>query len=71
MAAGRPPSTPVALIESGWTDAQRTTVTTLDKAADIAEQEQVRAPAIIVIGDVVSVRSELGDLRGRRTTVPD
>ena len=71
MAAGRPPGTPVALIESGWTDAQRTTVTTLDKAADIAEQEQVRAPAIIVIGDVVSVRSELGDLRGRRTTVPD
>lgn len=71
MAAGRRPSTPVAFIESGWTDAQRTTVTTLDKAADIAEQEQVRAPAIIVIGDVVSVRSELGDLRGRRTTVPD
>jgi uroporphyrin-III C-methyltransferase/precorrin-2 dehydrogenase/sirohydrochlorin ferrochelatase len=64
IAAGRPPGTPVAFVESGWTDAQRTTVTTLEKAADVAEQEQVGAPAIIVIGDVVSVRSQLGDLRG-------
>lgn len=66
MAAGRLPSTPVALVESGWTDEQRTTVTTLEKAADLAEQEQVRAPAVIVIGDVVAVRAELGDLRGPR-----
>ena len=27
--SGRSADTPVALIESGWTDAQRTTVTTL------------------------------------------
>jgi len=66
IAAGRLPSTPVALVESGWTDEQRTTVTTLEKAADLAEQEQVRAPAVIVIGDVVAVRAELGDLRGPR-----
>ncbi len=66
MASGRSPETPVAFVESGWTSAQRTTVTTLEKAADIAEQEDVRAPAVIVIGDVVRVRDQLGDLRGAR-----
>ncbi|MEP6797262.1 MAG: uroporphyrinogen-III C-methyltransferase, partial [Lapillicoccus sp.] len=64
MASGRSPGTPVALIESGWTDDQRTTVTTLEKAADVAEQEAVRAPAVIIIGEVVAVRAQLGDLRG-------
>ena len=64
IASGRSPETPVAFVESGWTSAQRTTVTTLEKAADIAEQEDVRAPAVIVIGDVVRVRDQLGDLRG-------
>ena len=62
IAAGRRPDTPVAMIESGWTPAQRTTVTTLEKAPLIAEQERVRAPAIIVIGEVVGVRGMLGDL---------
>lgn len=66
MAAGRAPSTPVAFVESGWTPEQRTTVTTLEKAADVAEQEHVRAPAVIVIGEVVSVRAQLGDLRPAR-----
>lgn len=62
--AGRRPETPVALIESGWTPAQRTTVTTLERAADDAEAAGVRAPAIVVVGDVVAVRERLGDLRG-------
>lgn len=62
IAAGRAPSTPVALIESGWTERQRTTVTTLDRAAADAEAAGVRAPAIVVVGDVVRVREQLGDL---------
>jgi uroporphyrin-III C-methyltransferase/precorrin-2 dehydrogenase/sirohydrochlorin ferrochelatase len=62
--AGRSASTPVALIESGWTDQQRTTVTTLERAAADAEAAGVRAPAIVVVGDVVGVRAQLGDLRG-------
>lgn len=68
MAAGRSPDTPVAFVESGWTDDQRTTVTTLEKAAAVAEQEAVQAPAIIVIGEVVTMRAHLGDLRGSRTS---
>lgn len=65
IAAGRAPSTPVALIESGWTERQRTTVTTLDRAAADAEAAGVRAPAIVVVGDVVRVREQLGDLTRR------
>ena len=62
--AGRRAETPVALIESGWTPDQRTTVTTLERAAADAEAAGVRAPAIVVVGDVVAVRERLGDLRG-------
>jgi uroporphyrin-III C-methyltransferase/precorrin-2 dehydrogenase/sirohydrochlorin ferrochelatase len=62
MASGRPTSTPVALVESGWTPAQRTTVTTLGEAAAAAEREGVRSPAVVVVGDVVDVRKEVGDL---------
>ena len=68
MAAGRPASTPVALVESGWTADQRTTVTTLEKAAVVAEEEGVRAPAVVVVGDVVALRAQLGDLH--RPTPP-
>ena len=62
--AGRRPDTPVALIERGWTPEQRTTVTTLEGAAADAERAGVRAPAVVVVGDVVSVRHRLGDLAG-------
>ena len=62
--AGRRPDTPVALIESGWTPEQRTTVTTLRHAAADAQRAGVKAPAVVVVGDVVSVRHRLGDLAG-------
>jgi uroporphyrin-III C-methyltransferase/precorrin-2 dehydrogenase/sirohydrochlorin ferrochelatase len=60
--SGRPPSTPVALVESGWTPAQRTKVATLADAAEVAEREGVRSPAVVVVGDVVRVREQVGDL---------
>ena len=63
MDSGRDPSTPVAFIERGWTPTQRTTVTTLEKAAWTAIHEQVRSPAVVVVGDVVRLRASLGDLR--------
>ncbi|MEP6854041.1 MAG: uroporphyrinogen-III C-methyltransferase, partial [Pedococcus sp.] len=64
IAAGRRPQTPVALIERGWTPEQRTTVTTLQHAAAAAAAAGVKAPAVVVVGDVVSVRHRLGDLVG-------
>ena len=62
--AGRRPDTPVALVERGWTPQQRTTVTTLEHAASDAQRAGVEAPAVVVVGDVVSVRHRLGDLAG-------
>jgi uroporphyrin-III C-methyltransferase/precorrin-2 dehydrogenase/sirohydrochlorin ferrochelatase len=64
VAAGRPATTPVALVERGWTPQQRTTVTTLEHAAQDAARAGVRAPAVVVVGEVVSLRRHLGDLSG-------
>ncbi|MGV1007370.1 MAG: uroporphyrinogen-III C-methyltransferase [Dermatophilaceae bacterium] len=64
IAAGRSPDTPVAFVESGWTPRQRTSVTTLEKAAWTAASEDVGAPAVVVVGDVVALREQLGDLGG-------
>ena len=60
--SGRPPTTPVAIVESGWTPAQRTTTATLADAADVAARAGVRSPAVVVVGEVVRVREQVGDL---------
>jgi uroporphyrin-III C-methyltransferase / precorrin-2 dehydrogenase / sirohydrochlorin ferrochelatase len=60
VAAGRSLDTPVAIIEQGWTPAQRTTVGTLATIADLAEARDVQSPAVVVVGDVVSLRDQLG-----------
>ncbi|HVV31276.1 MAG TPA: uroporphyrinogen-III C-methyltransferase [Mycobacteriales bacterium] len=57
MRRGRPPTTPVAVIEDGTTASERVTVGTL---ADIAERAAGAAPpAVIVVGDVVGLRPVL------------
>ncbi len=60
MLKSRPPETPLALIENGSTKDERVVVTTLGEAVVRAEEEGVRPPAIIVIGEVVRLRSEFG-----------
>jgi uroporphyrin-III C-methyltransferase/precorrin-2 dehydrogenase/sirohydrochlorin ferrochelatase len=60
VAAGRPASTPVAIVERGWTPQQRTTVGTLADIADLAEARDVESPAVVVVGDVVALRGRLG-----------
>ncbi|MFF0448683.1 uroporphyrinogen-III C-methyltransferase [Streptomyces sp. NPDC004609] len=55
MANGRGPGTPVALIQEGTTAAQRRVDATLATVADTVIAEEVRPPAVIVIGDVVAV----------------
>lgn len=59
MAAGLPQTTPVALIENGCRSDQRTVATTLQCMVDDIEYCAVQAPALIVIGDVVSLASQL------------
>jgi len=60
VACGRPESTPVAVVERGWTPEQRTTVGSLADIADRAEARGVESPAVVVVGEVVSLRETLG-----------
>jgi uroporphyrinogen III methyltransferase/synthase len=53
IAAGRPASTPAALIRWGTRGIQRTLVGTLGDIADLAEKSGLRAPAVLVVGSVV------------------
>ncbi|MCA5892575.1 uroporphyrinogen-III C-methyltransferase [Isoptericola sp. NEAU-Y5] len=53
VAAGRPTTTPVAVVEDGFGPRQRTTVGTLADIAARAAAVGVRAPAVTVVGDVV------------------
>ncbi|MEV0531204.1 uroporphyrinogen-III C-methyltransferase [Kitasatospora sp. NPDC050463] len=52
---GRPADTPVAVVQEGTTAAQRRVDATLATVAATVEAEQIKPPAVIVIGDVVNV----------------
>ncbi|MFF2368536.1 uroporphyrinogen-III C-methyltransferase [Streptomyces sp. NPDC058122] len=55
VAHGKPADTPVALVQEGTTAAQRRVDATLATVADTVRAEDVRPPAVIVIGEVVDV----------------
>lgn len=59
FAVGRSGETPVAVISWGSYEGQQTVCGTIDSIADAAEQAEIRAPAVIVIGDVVRLRERL------------
>jgi uroporphyrinogen III methyltransferase/synthase len=74
IAAGRDPEEPAAAIERGTMAGQRTVVSSLGQIAEAVEREQVKAPALIVIGQVARRREQLGwlerrPLHGRRVVV--
>ena len=50
---------PVAIVEQGTTVHQRVITGTLGTIADIAEQNAVQSPAIVIIGKVVRLQSQL------------
>jgi uroporphyrin-III C-methyltransferase / precorrin-2 dehydrogenase / sirohydrochlorin ferrochelatase len=52
---GRDPDTPTAVVEDGYGSEQRLTVGTLSTIADVAAERDVRPPAVIVVGDVVTL----------------
>lgn len=62
LAGGRSPQTPVAFIESGTTPQQRVVVTTLERAIATYDEAQIQTPALIVIGEVIHLRSRLESL---------
>ncbi|MFD7060876.1 uroporphyrinogen-III C-methyltransferase [Streptomyces sp. NPDC059906] len=55
IAHGKSPDTPVALVQEGTTAAQRRVDATLATVAEVAVAEEVRPPAVIVVGAVVAV----------------
>ncbi len=57
---GRPADEPVAFIENGTTPRERVVVATLGEVA--ARRVDVRAPAVMVVGQVVALREQLRPL---------
>ncbi|MEV7343596.1 uroporphyrinogen-III C-methyltransferase [Streptomyces sp. NPDC093544] len=55
MDNGKAPDTPVALVQEGTTAAQRRVDATLETVAETARTQDVKPPAVIVIGAVVNV----------------
>lgn len=71
---GVPEATPVAVVQSGTTGRQRTITGTLATIAAQTAAAGLEAPAVIVIGDVVALRDQLGwfeqrSLFGQRVVV--
>jgi uroporphyrin-III C-methyltransferase/precorrin-2 dehydrogenase/sirohydrochlorin ferrochelatase len=60
VAHGKPATTPVAIVESGFSPAQRTTVGTLATITALAREADVQPPAVIVVGSVVDLHAVLG-----------
>ena len=74
IAHGRAATTPVAMIRWGTTGRQQSLAGTLADIADLVEKEQFTAPAVTIIGGVVSLRNRLNwfetrPLFGRRIVV--
>ncbi|WP_136485585.1 uroporphyrinogen-III C-methyltransferase [Vibrio sp. H11] len=59
MAHGMSSDTPVAMIENGCTAQQRVFTGVLSELSQIKTQHQIQSPALIVIGQVVSVANQM------------
>lgn len=72
---GRRPDTPVAVIRWGTRAEQQTVTGTLATIADVVREAGIKSPAMIVVGEVVTLReqlnwAELKPLFGHRVLVP-
>ena len=56
---GRSPHTPVALIEKGTTREQRVLIADLASIAEVVATEDVRAPTLFIVGEVVKLHDSL------------
>jgi uroporphyrin-III C-methyltransferase len=62
IAAGRAPHTPTAIVEAGTWEHQRVIEAPLAGIAARAREAAVGSPALLVVGEVVSLRSQLRSL---------
>ncbi len=58
---GRAPETPVALVENGTLPSERVVAGTLADIVERASRARVRPPAVIVVGEVVRLRTVLAE----------
>ncbi|WP_339083319.1 siroheme synthase CysG [Pseudomonas sp. TMP9] len=59
IAHGRAATTPAALIQQGTTQNQRVFTGTLANLAELVAQHEVRAPTLVIVGEVVQLREKL------------
>jgi len=59
VAAGRPASTPAAVVSAATTPSQRHLVSCLSTVADEARRHQLATPAVLVVGEVVRLSEVL------------
>lgn len=74
VAAGQSPDTPAAVVQWAATARQKSVTATVATLADAVEQSGLGAPAVVIIGDVVSLASSLNwrdalPLNGKRIVV--
>jgi uroporphyrin-III C-methyltransferase/precorrin-2 dehydrogenase/sirohydrochlorin ferrochelatase len=60
MACGMREDMPVALIERGTTPEQKVYTTSLSKLPDLINNQEIHAPTLMIVGEVVSLREKLG-----------
>jgi uroporphyrin-III C-methyltransferase/precorrin-2 dehydrogenase/sirohydrochlorin ferrochelatase len=59
VAHGLPAATPAALIQRGTTPQQRVLTGDLDTLPEIVHRSDVKAPTLIIVGEVVRLRDQL------------
>lgn len=74
MHHGKDKNTPAALIHRGTTARQRTVTGTLENIVEVARNNNIKSPSIIMIGEVINLRSQLNwlqqlPLQGKRILV--
>ncbi len=62
MRYGRSLDTPVSVIADGTLPTQRTINSTLEQVESLVSREGVRPPAIVVVGDVVTIAAQITEL---------
>lgn len=67
---GRAAATPVALVENGSTAQQRVIRGTLAELAELAERYDVRAPAVLFVGEVAALAGRLAWFEGDANLAP-